>query len=54
MTSPDVRARLTQAVRLGLVGPDPDEPQIDKVPALAPSRWYLTGFLASSSAPVAQ
>jgi hypothetical protein len=54
MTSSDVRARLTQALRLDLVGPEPDEPQIDEVLASPPSRWYLTGFLAPWSAPAAQ
>lgn len=54
MNSSDVRARLTQALRLDLVGPEPDEPQIGEVLAVAPSRWYLTGFLAPWSAPAAQ
>ena len=54
MTSSDIRARLTHALRLDLVGPEPDEPQIDEVLSVPPSRWYLTGFLAPSSAPVAQ
>ena len=50
MTSADVRAQLTQALRLDLIGPEPDEPQVSEVLSAPPSRWYLTGFLAPSSA----
>jgi hypothetical protein len=53
-TSADVRARLIHALRLDLVGPEPDDPQVNEVLAAPPSRWYLTGFLAPSSAPAAQ
>lgn len=53
-TSADVRSRLVHALRLDLVGPEPDEPQVDEVLAAPPSRWYLTGFLAPSSAPATQ
>jgi hypothetical protein len=42
---------LTQALRLDLVGPERDEPQIDEVLSVPPSRWYLTGFPAPWSAP---
>jgi hypothetical protein len=52
--SADVRARLVQALRLDLVGPEPDDSQVNEVLAAPPSRWYLTGFLAPSSAPAAQ
>ena len=52
--SADIRARLTHALRLDLIGPDPDEPQVDEVLSAPPSRWYLTGFLAPSSAPANQ
>jgi hypothetical protein len=54
MTSADVRARLTRALRLDLIGPDPDEPQVNEVLPAPPSRWYLTGFLAPWAAPVTQ
>ncbi len=54
MTSADVRAKLTHALRLDLVGPEPDEPQVAEVLAVPPSRWYLAGFLVPWSAPVRQ
>ncbi len=54
MTSGDVRDRLTRALRLDVIGPDPDEPQTAEVLPLAPSRWYLTGFLAPWNAPAHQ
>ena len=44
-----VRSRLLDALRLDLVGPRPGEPGHDayteEVLPVAPSRWYLTGFL---------
>src|SRR5687768_16636133 len=54
MTSADVRARLTHALRLDLIGPEPDEPQASEVLPISPSRFYLTGFLAPLNAPVSQ
>ena len=51
MTSADVRARLTHALRLDLVGPAPAEPQATEALPFAPSRWYLTGFLVPWNAP---
>jgi len=51
MTSADVRARLTHALRLDLVGPEPGEPQEAELLRLPPSRWYLTGFLVPWNAP---
>ncbi len=54
MTAADVRARLVHALRLNLIGPEADEPQIDEVLSAPPSRWYLTGFLAPWTAPVRQ
>jgi hypothetical protein len=53
MTSADVRARLTHALRLDLIGPEADEPQAGETLPLAPSRFYLTGFLAPLHAPAA-
>lgn len=52
--SADVRARLTHALRLDLVGPEPDDPQVSEVLAVPPSRWYLTGFLVPWNAPAKQ
>jgi hypothetical protein len=54
MTASDVRDRLTHALRLDLIGPEPDQPQVDEILDRAPSRWYLTGFLAPSNAPASQ
>ena len=44
-----IRTTLVDALRLDLVGPDPDEPlhaahATETLPT-APSTWYLTGFL---------
>jgi hypothetical protein len=54
MTPAEVRDRLTHALRLDLIGPDPGEPQISEILAIPPSRWYLTGFLVPWNAPVSQ
>jgi hypothetical protein len=54
LTSADVRARLTHALRLDLIGPEPNEPQADEVLPIFPSRFYLTGFLAPLNAPASQ
>lgn len=51
MTSADVRARLTHALRLDLIGPEPGEPQASEILPISPSRWYLTGFLVPWNAP---
>ena len=51
MTSADVRARLAHALRLDLIGPEPDEPQANEILPIAPSRFYLTGFLAPLDTP---
>lgn len=54
MTAADVRARLTHALRLDLIGPEPDEPQASEIIDRSPSRWYLSGFLAPWNAPASQ
>jgi hypothetical protein len=54
MTSADVRARLAHLLRLDLIGPDPGDPQVSEILAVPPSRWYLTGFLVPTEAPLAQ
>ena len=54
MTSADVRTRLTHALRLDVIGPEPDDPQISEILPIAPSRWYLTGFLVPWNPPVQQ
>ncbi len=51
-----VRARLTDALRIDLIGPRPDDEaalQRERLPQ-APSRWYLTGFIVPSDAPEEQ
>ena len=50
-----VREHLVRALRLDLVGPCPDDAQLqtERLPD-APSRWYLTGFLAPTDAPDTQ
>ena len=54
MTSADVRSRLTHALRLDVIGPEPEEPQSSEILPIAPSRWYLTGFLVPWNAPAQQ
>lgn len=53
--SAEVRDRLVEALRLDLIGPGPrDEAHRHERLPYAPSRWYLTGFLAPAGAPDAQ
>jgi hypothetical protein len=54
VTPADVRTRLTSALRLDLIGPEPGEPQVSEILNVPPSRWYLTGFLVPWSAPLRQ
>jgi hypothetical protein len=54
MTSADVRTRLTHALSLDLIGPEPEDPQVKEILNVPPSRWYLTGFLVPSAAPLKQ
>ncbi|MEW6321225.1 MAG: DISARM system helicase DrmA [Acidobacteriota bacterium] len=54
MTAADVRRRLTGAVRLDLIGPAPEAGADAEVLDRAPTRWYLSGFLAPWNAPSAQ
>lgn len=53
--SASVRECLIEALRLDLIGPRPEDQalQHERLP-YAPSRWYLTGFLAPTGAPDAQ
>ena len=50
--SPAVRELLVDALRLDLIGPRPHDRDLqrERLPQ-APSRWYLTGFLAPTDAP---
>ena len=45
LTSAEVRDELVKALRLDLIGPNPADPYQDEILPLAPSKWYLTGFL---------
>ena len=45
LTSAEVRDELVKALRLDLIGPNPHDPYQDEILPLAPSKWYLTGFL---------
>lgn len=49
-----VRRSLIDALRLDLVGPEPESPLASEVLETAPSRWYLTGFLVPFEAPPEQ
>ncbi len=55
MTPNEVRSELVRALRLDLIGPDPDD-EVHAREALAqpPSRWYLAGFLVPYEADVSQ
>jgi hypothetical protein len=46
LTAADVRTELVKALRLDLIGPQPhDADYQDEILPLAPSKWYLSGFL---------
>ncbi|MEX1263843.1 MAG: DISARM system helicase DrmA [Actinomycetota bacterium] len=53
-TSPEVRARLVEALKLDLIGPWAGHDLSDeRLPGhIRPSNWYLAGFLIPSSSPV--
>lgn len=57
-TSKDVRAQLIEALRLDLIGPSTGHPPharyAEERLAIAPSKWYLTGFLVPYEAPASQ
>ncbi|MFI5457266.1 MAG: DISARM system helicase DrmA [Isosphaerales bacterium] len=54
MKSVDARAKLVQALRLDLVGPENGSELEAEILNQAPSRWYLTGFLVPLEATEAQ
>lgn len=46
MNADDKRLNLTNALKIDLVGPDSDHPLKDEIlNQVAPSKWYLTGFI---------
>lgn len=49
-----VRSELVEALRLDLVGPDNDHVFANELLPEPPSRWYLTGFLVPTGAPLPQ
>ncbi len=50
-TRADPRSHLVRALEADLIGPFTLEPAATETLALAPTRWYLTGFLAPEHAP---
>src|ERR1044072_3480218 len=54
MTSESVRSKLVEALQLDLVGPANDHAFAQELLPESPSRWYLTGFLVPSDAPLEQ
>ncbi len=53
-TSVEVRERLVETLRLDLVGPDNEHAFATELLPESPTRWYLTGFLVPTDAPVEQ
>ena len=50
MNAPEIRAKLVEALRLDLVGPDNDHPFAKELLPDVPQRWYLTGYLVPAAA----
>ena len=53
-SSATIRDELVETLRLDLVGPDNNHAFAHELLPEAPNFWYLTGFLAPASAPIAQ
>src|SRR4051794_22111649 len=58
LSSVEVRKQLVRTFRRDLIGPDPSDDDLDIAAERldaesAPSRWYLTGFLAPADDPSA-
>ena len=53
-TSVEVRQNLVEALRLDLIGPDNNHPFAEELLPETPTRWYLTGFLVPTKAPISQ
>ena len=54
VTSSNVRSELVSALHLDLVGPGNDHAFASELLPESPSRWYLTGFLVPTEAPLEQ
>ncbi|MDA0841195.1 MAG: DISARM system helicase DrmA [Planctomycetota bacterium] len=53
-TSVEIRSDLVETLRLDLIGPDNDHPFAEELLPEPPQRWYLTGFLLPTDAPISQ
>jgi len=53
-SSASIRSDLVEALQLDLVGPSNDHEFANELLPESPSRWYLTGFLVPSDAPIEQ
>lgn len=51
MPSEDVRDAIIEALQLDLAGPTNDHPFANELLPESPRRWYLTGYLVSTSLP---
>jgi hypothetical protein len=54
MTSVEIRSKLVEALQLDLVGPGNGHAFAHELLPESPTRWYLTGFLVPSDAPLEQ
>ncbi|MDV3000184.1 MAG: hypothetical protein N5P05_001790 [Chroococcopsis gigantea SAG 12.99] len=51
-TSREVRSAIIDALHFDLIGPTPDDvAHREEILTQAPSKWYLTGFLAPDGSP---
>ena len=51
-TSVEVRSQMVEALRLDLIGPDNAHPFAEELLPESPARWYLSGFLVPTNAPI--
>ena len=54
MNSLHVRGQLVETLRLDLIGPDNDHAFANELLPEPPTRWYLTGLLVPTDAPIEQ
>lgn len=54
MSSAEIRSELVTALRLDLIGPSNDHAFAEELLPEPPTRWYLSGFLVPSDAPIEQ
>ena len=54
VTSGSIRQDLIETLRLDLVGPDNDHAFANELLPESPTRWYLSGLLVPTNAPIAQ